>query len=159
MAKRAIIAAALLFGSMLAAHADTDIYDDITKQNRSDDLLHVDNAHCDDIYGAPQNGTRTSAQYKRCMLSRGWRFRTTQITNTTADGRLICRARILNMEDTGWALNHHDYVRLTLRVTPPHGRAYVVTISREISNHAPPHVGNTIRVTCDPANPEEVRAL
>jgi hypothetical protein len=41
---------------------------------RGDDALHADNAICDQQFGAPQNGTPTSRQYRRCMLGRGWRF-------------------------------------------------------------------------------------
>ena len=41
---------------------------------RGDDALHVDGALCDAQLGAPQNGTATSAEYKRCMRARGWRF-------------------------------------------------------------------------------------
>ncbi len=44
------------------------------KQRRGDDALHVDTAYCDAQFGAPQNGTVTSRQYKSCMRARGWRF-------------------------------------------------------------------------------------
>lgn len=66
--------AALLIGSAIPAHADTDIWNNMLKQQRGDDALHVDSAFCDAQLGAPQNGTVTSAQYKRCMRTRGWRF-------------------------------------------------------------------------------------
>ncbi|GLR86130.1 hypothetical protein [Bradyrhizobium iriomotense] len=71
---RLILIAALLAGTVIAAHADTDIYRNVLKQPRGPDELHVDGAFCDAQFGKPQNGTMTSREYKRCMLSRGWRF-------------------------------------------------------------------------------------
>ena len=66
--------ALLLLGGVLSAHADNDIYNNTLKQPRGDDALHADSAVCDQQFGAPQNGTPTSREYKRCMLARGWRF-------------------------------------------------------------------------------------
>jgi hypothetical protein len=34
-------------------------------------------AACDQRVGAVQNGNITPPQYKKCMLSRGWRYRRT----------------------------------------------------------------------------------
>ena len=59
---------------MMSAHADNDIYNNILKAPRGDDALHVDTEACDAQFGAPQNGQVTSRQYKRCMLSHGWRY-------------------------------------------------------------------------------------
>jgi hypothetical protein len=72
--KRLVLIALLLSGSAISAHADNDIYNNILKQKRGDDALHADTAMCDAQLGAPQNGQATSRQYKRCMLSHGWRF-------------------------------------------------------------------------------------
>ena len=72
--KRLGLIAALLIGSAISAHADTDIWTNVLKQRRGDDALHVDGALCDAQFGAPQNGTATSAEYKRCMRARGRRF-------------------------------------------------------------------------------------
>ena len=72
--KRLALIAALLSGSAIAAHADTDIWTNVLKQKRGDDALNVDSGFCDAQLGAPQNGTPTSAAYKRCMRARGWRF-------------------------------------------------------------------------------------
>jgi hypothetical protein len=72
--KRLGLTAVLLLGSVLSAHADNDIYNNVLKQPRGDDALHADNAVCDAQLGAPQNGVPTSREYKRCMLGRGWRF-------------------------------------------------------------------------------------
>ena len=72
--KRSGLIAMLLLGSAIHAHADNDVYVNTLKQPRGDDALHADNAICDAQFGAPQNGTVTSRQYKRCMLAHGWRF-------------------------------------------------------------------------------------
>ncbi|MGY8665453.1 hypothetical protein Q3C01_24250 [Bradyrhizobium sp. UFLA05-109] len=71
---RLILVAALLVCSVIAAHADNDIYRNALKRQRGPDELQVDGAFCDVQFGRPQNGTLTSREYKRCMLSRGWRF-------------------------------------------------------------------------------------
>ena len=72
--KRLPLMTLLLLGSAMSAYADNDIYNNALKQHRGDDALHVDTAMCDAQFGAPQNGTATSADYKRCMRARGWRF-------------------------------------------------------------------------------------
>jgi hypothetical protein len=72
--KRLGMIALLLLGSALNAHADNDVYNNTMKQAPGDDALHADNAISDQQFGAPQNGTPASRQYKRCMLGRGWRF-------------------------------------------------------------------------------------
>jgi hypothetical protein len=45
---------ALLIGSAIPAHADTDIWNNMLKQQRRDDALHVDSGFCDAQLGAPQ---------------------------------------------------------------------------------------------------------
>ena len=72
--KRLGLIAMLLLGSAIQAHADNDVYTNILKQPRGDDVLHADTAICDAQFGAPQNGTVTSRPYRRCMLAHGWRF-------------------------------------------------------------------------------------
>ena len=72
--RRLSLVALLLVGSVAAAHADEDIYTNMSKHKRGEDALHVDTAFCDAQFGAPQNGTQTSRQYKNCMRARGWRF-------------------------------------------------------------------------------------
>ena len=72
--KRLALVTLLLLGSVLGAHADNDVYTNITKQKRGDDVLQVDTSYCSQTLGAPQNGTPTSRAYKSCMLARGWRF-------------------------------------------------------------------------------------
>ena len=68
------LVAALLLGGVLSAQADNDVYNNTLKQPRGNAALQVDTSDCSQMLGAPQNGTVTSREYKRCMLGRGWRF-------------------------------------------------------------------------------------
>ena len=72
--KRLALVALLLLGGAPNAQADNDIYNNITKQRRGDDVLQADTSYCSQTLGAPQNGVPTSKAYKSCMLARGWRF-------------------------------------------------------------------------------------
>jgi hypothetical protein len=84
--KRLALVTLLLVGGVLAAHADTDNYTNILKTPRSDDLLHADTDACAaKLGGRPQNGRPTSAVFKRCMLSHGWRFNRTIVERTYPD--------------------------------------------------------------------------
>src|SRR5450432_2885107 len=85
--KRLGLIAVLLLGGALNANADNDVYNNTMKQARGDDALQVDTAICDQQFGAPQNGTATSRQYKRCMLAHGWRFRRTIRERAKRDDR------------------------------------------------------------------------
>jgi hypothetical protein len=71
--KRSLIAV-LLVGGTLNAHADNDVYDNITRHPRGDDVLQVDTDDCSRMLGAPQSGTPTSQAHKNCMRGRGWRY-------------------------------------------------------------------------------------
>jgi hypothetical protein len=83
--KRLAMVTALLLGGVLGAHADNDVYNDVAKHARGDDVLHADTAYCAQRFGAPQNGAPTSRQFKRCMLGRGWKFDHTTIEHTYPD--------------------------------------------------------------------------
>jgi hypothetical protein len=72
--KRLALVTMLLLGGALSAQADNDIYSNITRQKRGDDVLQADTSYCSQTLGAPQNGVPTSKAYKSCMLARGWRF-------------------------------------------------------------------------------------
>jgi hypothetical protein len=73
--KRLALVTLLLLGGALGAHAaDNDVYNNITKHPRSDDALQADTSTCSQMLGAPKSGTPASREYKRCMLSRGWRY-------------------------------------------------------------------------------------
>src|SRR5262245_35264173 len=83
--KSPLVAAVLLLGGVLGAHADHDTYNNITRHERSDAELQADVAACAARYGAPKNGTPTSRQFKRCMLGHGWRFDHTTVEHTYPD--------------------------------------------------------------------------
>jgi hypothetical protein len=72
--QRLSVVALFLLGSALNAYADSDVYNNITRHPRGDDVLQADTSYCSQALGTPQNGTPTSQAYKRCMLARGWRF-------------------------------------------------------------------------------------
>lgn len=76
--KRLFLIALLLAGTVTVARADQDVYDNVAKTQRGDFELQNDTNYCNNKIGAPQNGTLTPAAYKRCMLSRGWRFNHTK---------------------------------------------------------------------------------
>jgi hypothetical protein len=72
--KRLVLVALLLLGGALNAHADSDVYNNIARHRRGDDVLQADTSQCSQALGAPQNGRPTSKAYKSCMLARGWRY-------------------------------------------------------------------------------------
>jgi len=72
--KRLGLMAMLLLGGAASAYADNDVYNNTTRHPRSDGVLQADTSYCSQEQGAPQSGTPTSRAYKRCMLSRGWRY-------------------------------------------------------------------------------------
>ena len=76
--KRFLLVPLLVGCSIVAARADKDVYDDVSKYARSDFELQADTNYCNQKIGAPQNGVPTPAPYKRCMRSRGWRFNHTE---------------------------------------------------------------------------------
>jgi hypothetical protein len=73
--KHFAIAAVLLLGTAFSAHADTSIY--TSRHSKSDAELQAASQACDQQAGPDKNGTATSAQYKRCMASFGWRYQRT----------------------------------------------------------------------------------
>ena len=83
--KRLPLVPLLLLGGALSAHADSDVYDNITKHPRGDEALQADTNYCSQTLGAPQNGAPTSKAYKRCMLARGWRYNHT-VRDHSRDG-------------------------------------------------------------------------
>jgi hypothetical protein len=83
--KRLALVTLLLLGGALNAQADNDVYDNITKHPRSDEVLQADTYYCSQALGAPQSGTPTPKVYKRCMLGRGWRYNHT-VRDHSRDG-------------------------------------------------------------------------
>jgi hypothetical protein len=84
--KRLVLVTLLLLGGALSARADNDVYNNITRHRRSDDVLQADTLYCSQAFGAPQSGTPTSKAYKSCMFSRGWRYSHTVRDRARADG-------------------------------------------------------------------------
>jgi hypothetical protein len=83
--KRIIVAAALVFFSVVVgARADNDTYYP-TGTQRTDAELHAATQVCDQSLGAPQNGVPTSPAYKQCVLARGWRYGCTTQTRSEFD--------------------------------------------------------------------------
>jgi hypothetical protein len=72
--KRLALVTLLQLGSALTAQADNDVYNNITRHPRGDDVLQADTSYCSQLLGAPRSGTPTSKAYKSCMLARGWRY-------------------------------------------------------------------------------------
>ena len=72
--KRLALVTLLQPGSALTAQADNDVYNNITRHPRGDDVLQADTSYCSQLLGAPRSGTPTSKAYKSCMLARGWRY-------------------------------------------------------------------------------------
>ena len=72
--KRLGLVALLLVGGAVSAQADRDVYTNVTKNHRGNDVLQVDTRYCNQMLGSPQIGEPTPQAYKSCMLGRGWRF-------------------------------------------------------------------------------------
>jgi hypothetical protein len=83
--KRLVLAAALLAGGILTAHADNDTYINMRKVARGDDVLHIDVDACAQRLGHPKNGVPTTRAFKRCMATLGWRFSHTTVEHTYPD--------------------------------------------------------------------------
>jgi hypothetical protein len=81
--KRLVLVTMLLLGGGLAAHADTSTY--TSKIPRSDADLRAAGDYCDQMLGPVHNGEITPLKYKRCMLSRGWRYQSTAREQTWID--------------------------------------------------------------------------
>jgi hypothetical protein len=81
--KRLVLVTLLLLGGGIAAHADTSTY--TSKIPRSDADLQAAGDYCDQMLGPVHNGEITPTKYKRCMLSRGWRYQSMAREHTSSE--------------------------------------------------------------------------
>ena len=85
---------ALLASATVSASADTDVW--TASHPRGDGELYTANSVCNAQFGVPQNDVPTSAAYKRCMASQGWKFVKTQHDDTCINHRGMTCHPILN---------------------------------------------------------------
>jgi hypothetical protein len=83
--KRIILAVTLASSVASGARADTSTYVWQRKSPWNDAMLQAAAQICDQQYGVVENGAVTSAQYRRCMLKQGWRYRSTVREKTYID--------------------------------------------------------------------------
>jgi hypothetical protein len=72
--KHLVLAPALLLGTVLSAHADTDTWANTRKNPRSYWALQAAAHYCTRTVGPNLNGVQTPRIYKRCMSGLGWRY-------------------------------------------------------------------------------------
>ncbi|MBV8839983.1 MAG: hypothetical protein JO000_25900 [Alphaproteobacteria bacterium] len=73
--KRLLLTTAIVLGATLAAHADSNTWNDTTGQNRGDYAVNQDADYCQWQVGRDRNGPwAESPAMKRCMRSRGWAY-------------------------------------------------------------------------------------
>jgi hypothetical protein len=109
--KRLSLVTLLLLGGALGAHAaDNDVYNNISKYRRGDDVLQADTSTCSQLLGAPQSGTPTPREYKRCMLSRGWRYSPHRARSLA--GRHVSRPRQSRPDMQGFCRRRHHRIEL-----------------------------------------------
>jgi hypothetical protein len=82
--KRIIIATFFTLGFALNAQADVSTYYSIGRP-RPDEALHQAAQVCDQRLGPVENGTATSAKYKKCMATQGWSYGHTTREHTWID--------------------------------------------------------------------------
>jgi hypothetical protein len=92
--KRMILVMALLVGGAVSASADTDVW--TAKPPRGDADMAAANQYCNETVGPSVNHEPTTASYKRCMASRGWRFVTTKHDDNWVNHRGMNCHHILN---------------------------------------------------------------
>jgi hypothetical protein len=88
------LAACITMSGGVAARADSDVYNNITKKARGDAVLQVDTKFCTQRFGVQMKGTensRTFAKFKQCMLGRGWRYAYTEREDTWIDPDITCK--------------------------------------------------------------------
>lgn len=67
-------------GNASAASGNDYAYINVKKQPRGNQALHVDGNYCDNKVGIVANGAVTLAGYNKCMLGRGWKYKSARHT-------------------------------------------------------------------------------
>jgi len=71
-----------------------------------------------------------------------------------------CTARVVHSEELPFAPIGSWLVKVTLEITPRHGRAYYTTLqNRMLWQGPPPRRGQVFRLLCDPANPGDLHRV
>jgi hypothetical protein len=89
--KYIILAAALLIGGALVAHADTDIWNG--KSSTAD--MNTAFGACTEQFGEEPRGIPPTPEFKQCMRKLGWRYVATRHDDTWMRGSMTCH-HILN---------------------------------------------------------------
>ena len=77
-----------------------------------------------------------------------------------SDQGLPCTPRVLYSEELPFAPINTWLVKVTLEITPPNGGAFVTTLQDTMPwQVAPPRQGQTFKVRCDPANPDNLQLM
>lgn len=77
-----------------------------------------------------------------------------------SDQGLPCTARVLYSEELPFAPINTWLVKVTLEITPPNGGAFVTTLQDTMPwQVAPPRQGQTFRLRCDPAHPDNLQLM
>ena len=108
--KRLSLIAMLLLGGTLNAHADNDVYDNITKSLRDDDVLQVDTDDCSRTLGAPRSGTPSIAGIQKLHARTGAGATATRCCMKTPGGWNSPGRRVSQNPGCGEkALEHAEY--------------------------------------------------
>jgi hypothetical protein len=141
--RRAIIAAALFFGSLLPAWADNRVYID---HRRDSDTLHTGSKACQRARATQTSGAVTSRETIQCLRAKDGR-------QTVSDYRLMCTADVLHSEELPGAPIFYHLMRVTLLIRPPRSPAFQTTLQNLISWQVPPpRQGQRFRLSCDPVS-------
>ena len=138
--RRAIIAAALFFGSLLPAWADNRVYID---QGRDSDTLRTGSKACQEARAPQTSGAVTSRETIQCSRAKDRR-------QTASDSRFMCTVDVLHSEELPGAPIFYHLIRATLLIMPPRSPAFQTTLQNLTAWQVPPpRQGQRFRLSCD----------